>query len=61
MPEDQEFLLYPLDTGEDPVCTRCGQPMLLASHEVRDDGNKPDFLIFRCGRCGRSEKFIFEK
>jgi hypothetical protein len=26
MPADQEFLLYPLDNGEDPVCPRCGAP-----------------------------------
>jgi hypothetical protein len=35
MPPDQEFLLYPLDTGEDPLCDRCRLPMLLAGHEVR--------------------------
>jgi predicted RNA-binding Zn-ribbon protein involved in translation (DUF1610 family) len=59
MPRDQEFLLYPIDTGEDPVCPRCGQVMLLASAEARK--GKPDFLVFRCVRCGRSEKFICEE
>jgi hypothetical protein len=58
MPPDQEFLLYPLDTGEDPLCPRCHLPMLLAAHEVRD--GKPDFLTFRCEQCGRSEKFVCE-
>ncbi|MGB6397315.1 MAG: hypothetical protein WBF73_16765, partial [Bradyrhizobium sp.] len=58
MPPDQEFLLYPLDTGEDPLCDRCRLPMLLAGHEVRED--KPDFVTFRCERCGRSEKFVCE-
>ena len=45
MPADREFLLYPLDTGEDPLCDRCRLPMLLAAHEVRE--GKPDFLTFR--------------
>jgi hypothetical protein len=58
MPPDQEFLLYPLDTGEDPLCDRCRLPMLIAVHEVRD--GKPDFLTFRCERCGSSEKFVCE-
>ena len=56
---DQEFLLYPLDTGKAPSCPLCGQLMWLSSREARDD--KPDFLTFRCGRCGRSEKFICEE
>jgi ribosomal protein S27AE len=46
MPPDQEFLLYPLDTGEDPLCPRCHLPMLLAAHEARY--GKPAFLTFRC-------------
>ena len=33
---DQEFLLYPLDTGEDPVCLGCGSQMAVAGHEVRE-------------------------
>jgi ribosomal protein S27AE len=48
-----------LDIGEDPVCPRCGQVMLLAAHEVRE--GKPYVLSFRCGRCGRSERVIFEE
>ena len=58
MPPDQEFLLYPLDTGEDPLCPCCHLPMLLVAREVRD--GKPDFLTFRCEQCGRSEKFVCE-
>jgi hypothetical protein len=46
MPNDQEFLLYPLDTGEDPECLDCA---------------KPDFITFRCKRCGRSEKYVCEE
>jgi ribosomal protein S27E len=57
--DDQEFLLYPLDTGEDPVCFSCGKIMSLATQEVRE--GKSDFLTFRCGSCGRSEKFICEE
>jgi predicted RNA-binding Zn-ribbon protein involved in translation (DUF1610 family) len=59
MPVDQEFLLYPLDTGEDPACLACGKTMLLAAHETRE--GKPDFVTFRCEQCGRSEKFISEE
>ena len=33
MTHSQEFLLYPLDTGKDPVCPRCGTVMLLAAAE----------------------------
>jgi hypothetical protein len=56
---DQEFLLYPLDTGEDPVCLGCGSQMAVAGHEVRE--TKPDFISFRCLHCGRSEKFLVEE
>jgi hypothetical protein len=58
MAQDQEYLLYPLDTGEDPVCLRCGSQMLLAGSEVRPE--EPTFLVFRCVRCGGSEKFMCE-
>ena len=58
MPVDQEYLLYPLDTGEDPACLHCGTIMGLAAREVRE--SKPDFISFRCEKCGRSEKFIYE-
>jgi hypothetical protein len=30
MASDQEFLLYPLDTGEDPACLGCGTIMMVA-------------------------------
>jgi hypothetical protein len=50
---DQEFLLYPLDTGEDPVCLGCGALLTVVSHEARE--TKPDFITFRCTHCGRSE------
>ena len=58
MPDEQEFLLYPIDTGEDPVCLRCANKMLLANSEVRE--GRPTFLIFRCVLCGQSEKFVCE-
>jgi hypothetical protein len=58
MPSDQEFLLYPLDTGEDPACLGCGALMVVAAHEVR--APDPDFISFRCLSCGQSEKFICE-
>jgi hypothetical protein len=56
---DQAFLLYPLDTGEDPVCPGCGALMTVAAHEARE--TKPDFITFRCQSCGRSEKFLCEE
>jgi len=59
MPHDQEFLLYPLDTGEDPACPRCGTVMLLAAAEVHND--RANILTFRCGRCGRSERLLHEE
>ncbi len=59
MPSDQEFLLYPLDTGEDPACLDCGTLMMVAEREVRTA--KPDFITFRCQNCGRSEKFVCDE
>jgi hypothetical protein len=59
MPSDQEFLLYPLDTGEDPACLDCGALMMLAGHEVRE--SKPDFITFRCQSCGRTEKYVCDE
>lgn len=59
MQPDQEILLYPLDTGEDPVCPSCGQVMRLFADEVSE--TEQDILTFRCDRCGRSERFISEK
>jgi hypothetical protein len=56
MPDEQEFLLYPIDTGEDPVCLRCASKMLLAGSEVRE--SQCTLLTFRCVRCGQSEKFL---
>jgi hypothetical protein len=58
MPGDDEFLLYPLDTGEDPACVACGKIMVVAGQEARED--KPDFITFRCAQCGRTERFICE-
>jgi hypothetical protein len=59
MPSDQEFLLYPLDTGEDPACLDCGTLMVVATQEVRE--TKPDFISFQCKRCGRSEKYVCDE
>jgi len=56
---DREFLLYPLDTGEDPVCLGRGSQMTVAGHEVRE--TKQDFISFRCPHCGRFEKFLLEE
>ena len=56
MARDEEYLLYPIDTGDDPVCLRCGSKMLLAGSVVRPE--KPTLLTLRCDRCGQSEKFL---
>lgn len=59
MSKEEEFLFYPLDTGEDPVCLGCGAIMTVAAHESRDA--KPDFITFRCAGCGRSERFLCDE
>jgi predicted RNA-binding Zn-ribbon protein involved in translation (DUF1610 family) len=59
VPNNLEFLLYPLDTGEDPACLGCGKVMMVAGHEVSE--TKPDYIIFRCEKCGRSEKYICDE
>lgn len=58
MQPDPNILLYPLDTGEDPVCPVCGQVMRLFADEVLE--TEPDILTFRCDRCGRSERLLSE-
>ena len=58
MRTDQDFLLYPLGTEDQPHCPACGKPMTLALHEARTD--RPDFSTFRCQACTRSERFVFE-
>ena len=59
MARDEEYLLYPIDTGDDPVCLRCGGKMLLAGSEVRPEN--PTLLTFRCDGCGQSEKFLSDE
>jgi hypothetical protein len=59
VPSNQDFLLYPRDTGEDPACLDCGTIMMVAAHEVIE--TKPDYIIFRCEKCGRSEKYICDE
>jgi hypothetical protein len=58
MRADQDFLLYPLATEEEPCCPACGKPMTMALLEARTD--PPDFSTFRCQACTRSERFVFE-
>jgi hypothetical protein len=35
MARDEEYLLYPIDAGDDPVCLRCGSKILLAGSKAR--------------------------
>jgi hypothetical protein len=56
---DQDYLLYPLDTGKPPICPGCSKTMVLAMAEVRE--GKPDFMTFRCNHCGRSERLVCEE
>lgn len=58
MSKDQDFLLYPIDTGDDPACLACGKTMSVAAVEEQQD--HPTFITFRCEHCGRTEKFICE-
>jgi transposase-like protein len=58
MRTDQDFLLYPLATEEQPSCSACRKPMTIATHEARSD--HPDFSTFRCQDCKRSERFVSE-
>jgi len=58
MSKDHEFLLYPIDTGENPPCLACSKIMVIATIEER--GSQPGFIAFRCEQCGRTEKFIRE-
>ncbi len=51
-----DFLLYPIDTGEDPACLACGKTMSVAAIEER--GDQPSFITFRCMHCGRTEREI---
>jgi hypothetical protein len=55
---DKEFLLYPIDTGEDPACLACGKTMSIAA--VDEHGDDLGFITFRCMHCGRTEKFLCE-
>jgi transposase-like protein len=51
----EDLLLYPLMTGDQPVCPVCSS--LLALVGFQGERGKPDFSKFRCPNCGRSETF----
>jgi hypothetical protein len=55
---DKDFLLYPIDTGEDPVCLGCGTQMTVAAHEVRD--NKPDSSASAVRTAGARRSFSWK-
>ena len=51
----EDLLLYPLATGDQPVCPKCCSPLVLVSFQ--SERGMPDFSRFRCSNCGRSETF----
>jgi transposase-like protein len=51
----QDLLLYPLATGDQPVCPKCCSPLVLVSFQ--SERGMPDFSRFRCPDCGQSETF----
>jgi transposase-like protein len=51
----EDLLLYPLATGDKPVCPKCCSPLVFVSFQ--GERGKPDFSRFRCPDCGRSETF----
>jgi transposase-like protein len=55
MKSAEDLLLYPLLTGDEPVCPRCSSPLALVG--FHGERGKPDFSRFRCPACGRSETF----
>jgi hypothetical protein len=53
MSKDEEFLLYPLDIGEDPVCLSCSAVMTVVAREARE--TEPDFITFRARTVGSEQ------
>jgi hypothetical protein len=53
MASDEEFLLYPLDAGEDPACSSCAETMARSVHEIRN--GKLDFLTFSARGAGEQK------
>ena len=51
----EDLLLYPLATGDQPVCPKCCSPLVLVGFQ--SERGMPDFSSFRCPDCGRSETF----
>ena len=48
-----DLLLYPLATGDQPICPKCCSPLVLVGFQ--GGRGMPDFPRFRCPDCGRSE------
>jgi hypothetical protein len=42
MARDEEYLLYPIDTGEEPVCLRCAGKILLAGSDATGKAHVAD-------------------
>lgn len=50
-----DLLLYPLITGDPPLCPSCASPLALVG--LQSEPGKLAFSRFRCPDCGRSESF----
>jgi tRNA(Ile2) C34 agmatinyltransferase TiaS len=57
--KNQDFLLYPLATEDEPRCPACGERMTMALFEARS-APALDLSTFRCDACKRSERFSYE-
>ena len=58
---DQEYLLYPLYDGGDPLCPACQQPMEMLTFDACGNAPHPDVITFLCQRCSRSERFLVDE
>ena len=51
----EDLLLYPLATGDQPICPQCSSPLVLIGFQ--SEPGTLEFSRFRCRECGRSETF----
>jgi transposase-like protein len=54
----EDLLLYPLATGDWPVCPKCASPLVLVGFQSAH--GQLALSRFRCPDCGRSETYTNE-